>query len=375
MPQFSSNFPGGNATSFRHIGPDHYSFEVELHGGEHGIWFHFRVDGAEGRQLVFDIRNAEALLGIQGYYAATHPIVGRPGQWRRCPSSVEVFPDHSLARLHVEVDQDPMWVAFCYPYALRELDQFRERLFSEESPSLREECIGESPMGHPVYVWQIGKGPRGIWLTARTHASESPPSFVLEGLVAEALGPQSRDLLGDATFHVCPMVDVDNVQSGAYGKFGPPCDPWMDWSDRPIHHSVAALQDYFGGAPEAPALCLDLHSPLAGHPTFGVIFDEGEAPPEQVSAARDFCRVLHEETPHPLKLDLPSTRGYPGWYNGRPAESAPGYFRARYACTAMTLEVAYHVASRGDLPTEADYRNFGRALCRAIGKWLESQSC
>jgi len=350
-----SGFPSGNGRNFAAIGPDHYAFDVDLHGGEWGMWFYFEMTGMAQRPLTFDIRNAGRLLGWPDCWRGVRVVCDRDGtgHWERADADGEVLADTGMFRFRV-TGGERLRVAFAFPYTLRDLQQFRERFL--RWPGATEQLIATSSGGHPVSVWQLGCGPAGVWLLARTHAAETPASFVLEGFL-EAVAA-----CDGLTARVCPMLDVDNVEAGAFGKFGPPIDPARDWNESPALPQTAALQRYFAAAPERPLIVMDLHSPLPNHPTFACTWNEGDIAPEQFARLSRFSDWLHESSQPPLKFDRAMTRGYPEWFGGRFAESAQGWFHQRFGCPTLTLEIGYQRARLHD------YREFGRALAQAIRK-------
>ena len=367
---FRSTFPAGNGRAFEKIGEDHFTFEVELYGGELGLWFYFCAEGAADRTLTFDLRGADHLLEWPQFFGAVRPVYGRPGAWRRVREPAVVVADHNALRFAVRCEQDPTYVAFCYPYVMKDLDRFRGPLLLHSQ--VREKIIAHSSQKHPVHVWEIGKGRSGVWVTCRHHAGESPASLVLEGLVAAALSPSQRDVLTAATMRVCPMVDVDNVESGAYGKFGPPCDPWQDWGPQPQLPQIRALQEYFAAVDDRPCLYIDLHCPEPCGSTYAATWNQSMGADwlycDRVDA---FCAALHEASNDPLKVDLSRCHAYPQWYLNI-SNHSQGYFKDRFGCVSLTLETSYHWSSGGDYPDEESYRTFGEALCRAVRTMVEA---
>ena len=360
--EFETAFSGGNGHSFTQVGEQHYAFEADLRGGERGLWFCFRVAGGAGEAVTFDLVNAGRLLGWP-QFAGMRPVFGGPGRWQRTISAAQVLQDAGIVRFSAPCLPGD-YIAFCYPYTLCELDAFRQAYV--EGGVVHEVELIRSPAGHPVYAWEAGSGPQGVWLTCRNHAGEAPASYVLEGLMLELAEPRHRPFLEQATVRVCPMVDVDNVESGGYGKYGPPCDPYMDWSDQPQLRVIAALQRYFAAAAERPDVYVDLHSPEPCGSTFACTWAENQVSSAYLQRVNDLCRAIHEQSRHPLKLDLARTKGYPQWFGDAIDRSSQGYCRKRYGCPAITLEVSYHWSSSGLYPQPDDYQEFGRALCRAL---------
>jgi hypothetical protein len=362
--QFDTAFPGGNGHNFARAGERHYAFEADLRGGERGLWFYFQAEGGAGEIVTFDVVNGRKLLGWP-LFEGMRPVFGGPGRWQRTELAAQVLRDEGIVRFSMPCRAGD-FIAFCYPYTLRELDAFRQAHM--EGGVIREVELMRSPADHPIYAWEAGSGPKGVWLTCRNHAGESPASYVLEGFMLELTEPHNRLLLEQATVRACPMVDVDNVESGGYGKYGPLCDPYMDWSDRPQLEPVAALQRYFAVAAERPTVYIDLHSPEPCGSTFACTWAENQVSAAYLQSVNELCRAIYEQSGHPLRLDLARTKGYPQWFGDAIDRSSQGYFRTRYGCPALTLEVSYHWSSGRPYPEPNDYHEFGRALCRAVQK-------
>ena len=71
-----SKFPGGNGSHFTESGEKEILFDVDLHGGEKGLWFHFRVANAHG-PIRFILRNAYELLEWPRF-EHFYPVFTRP---------------------------------------------------------------------------------------------------------------------------------------------------------------------------------------------------------------------------------------------------------------------------------------------------------
>lgn len=364
MIHCDTQFAGGNGLHFLED-EESVFFDVDLHDGAAGLWFYFRVKESESF-VDFIIRNAQSLLEWPKF-RNVYPVIGQDGVWRRTSQPVEVLREKNQICFTVECHGETR-VAFCYPYTLDDLNGFRDR--AAHNVSFHEEVLCESSMGYPVYLWTIGSGPLGVWLTARQHAGETPPSFVLEGLIEELLHPRHADILEIMTIRCCPMVDVDNVQRGAYGKYGPPCDPYMEWCDNSSLNTITRLRRFFQSCKEKPVLYLDMHSPEPCGSTYVNTWLESEVSPKYWRRIQSFCRYLSADSLHPLKLDMKQTRGHPEWFSGKIDQSSQGYFKNIHNCLSLTLEVSYQGLSNAFPAVPDDYRRFGDSLRSAITDYI-----
>ena len=362
-----ADFHGGNGRDFVPLGQNSYGFYVDLYGGERGLWFHFQIDGAIGA-VTFELLNADRLLGWPKF-ENVRPVFGRSMSWQRTDRGCTVLGEQGRARFTVPCRKEGTQVALCYPYTLEHWNRFRKRLGNVAD--VQDLNLGRSDDGWPIPALRIGTGPQGVWLTARHHAGETTGSYALEGVIESLLDHGNRDLLDRLTFRICPIVDVDNVQRGAYGKYGPPCDPWVVYNNSPAIRSVAAVQAHFAAAEECPILYADFHAPEPYGSTFACTWDESQAPAEYCRRVDRFCAALARRAMAPLKLDPVRTRPYPGWLAGPDGPSGQLYFMRTYGCPSVTLEVAYNAPLDRPAPSIDDYHRFGHAFVQALRDHLQ----
>jgi hypothetical protein len=201
---------------------------------------------------------------------------------------------------------------------------------------------------------------------ARQHAGETPASFTAEGIL-EALAREPLPSLADTAYHVFPLLDVDGVFHGRYGKDQSPVDFNRDWRDAPSRPEVAALVELIRRehAAGAPGLVLDLHAPHHGDAAcyaFGLSAAEGE----EACRRQDFLiRQLAAESPRAVAFRETDLRaGY------CPERSARDYLWNTFRIQTLTLEVSYHLAQSGEYLTPHHYHAFGSAVARAMDRYF-----
>jgi len=212
------NFDGGSADKVEPVSERH--FRVYAHGqtdqdgrNRQASWYYFRVDNVQpGVEYTFD------MVGLPGEYnyqpnkgaitKDTVPVFSTDQvNWRYIPPT-HVDYDAAEARLRFRVtvpNSDHFWVAHVPPYTNTNLERLRKLV-------KREEVIGKSVEGRPLYLWTIegGATPKAtVWLMFRQHAWEAGSSWVGDGAV--------RDLLKDARgirWKILPFADPDGVAHG-----------------------------------------------------------------------------------------------------------------------------------------------------------------
>jgi len=115
-----------------------------------------------------------------------------------------------------------VWMARFYPYTFSDLGRYLATL--KDSPYVDIRVPGYSREGRPVYLVKITdagfpvSGKKRILIHARTHPAETPPSFLIEGLIRFLLsgGREASDMLARFEFYIFPMQNVDGVIAGNY---------------------------------------------------------------------------------------------------------------------------------------------------------------
>lgn len=373
-----TEFPGGAAEAVAVAEPE-IVFDAPAKGCPRPMWFCFKVHGRTGHDVRFTLRNAGACLGASSI-GVTQPVYRADGDdWCRVArSSCRYDAEQGRFEFHFRLPAETVTVASCYPYQLADLEQWLARV---DQPGVRQWVLDASPGGRPIYALQLTDAhvpgrKKLVWVTARQHAGEVQGSYVLEGMVDALLSGGTGRLLRETVFCFAPMVDVDAVEAGSYGKDQPPVDFNRDWTSAPHHPAVRAIQNAIdaGADQNDYVLFLDLHGPTPGDPSYlvpahGAVYDE--------LAWREHWRLgalFEAETPKRCPLRCADYRpGSLNWSYENAECVATESNRLRWGVTAATLEIAYHRTATGHLVRPDDWRAFGRALVRGVGRWLHGE--
>lgn len=365
----SAYFESGNAANVEIQGTT-VSFEARSHGSPQPLWFYFRIEGLPEEPVTFVLRNAAACLGGLESFRVVRPVYSyNQLAWERSDRGW-IDPAAGTFTFRQAFRRSSAYVAFCYPYTLTRLERYLARLRGQ--PGAHVELLTRSPAGRPVYHISLGHietAYRTVWLTARNHAGETPGSFVLEGFLEGALSNAdwARQLRQRARIHAVPMVDVDSVVEGAYGKRRPPRDYGESWSDqtpldviRAIRRAIAAST---GHAPYV--LYLDLHAPTPsdGHYCY-VVEPEQTSEKYRADLAR-FCHLLAQYAPADSPFPADRARSL---YDGVRHSFHDQY--QTHGVLSLALEASYHRVDSGDYVTPDSLRRFGAAVARTVSEWL-----
>lgn len=361
-----ADFPGGNIAAPRFLSPHHLQFAAAAHGSPRPLWFYFRVRHAPGPQLHCELTNADECLGPPLGWRNARPVYSRDGtSWTRVESG-EYLQGRGRFRFQVPITGDAVWVAYCYPYTGADLDRILATLTAPAQVS--ELCRSEG--GRPVPYVRFGnqEQPRSVvWIIARQHAGETPASFTVEGLLKRLGNPCGTvtEALHHTAVHVVPMVDVDGVEAGWFGKDQTPIDFNRDWRSSPSRPATRAMIEQIRASRlQAPiTLALDLHAPHHGDPACYFFADQIGRGRDTDHVQAQFLEFLGLETPERVGFRPGDLRKSPP-----PLGSARQFFANELAAPALTLEMSYHQAQSGNYLRPDDYQAFGHCLARSIAR-------
>jgi hypothetical protein len=362
--KIDAEFPGGNIVVEKVEG-DSVSLHQDLRD-TNGNWFYwqFRVRGAQGRTLRFQFTKGD-VVGVQG--PAVSLDGGESWAWLAKEGSKSTSFQFSFPA-------DAKDVRFCLsiPYLEKDLQKFLDRHAAD--PNLKVETHCETKKGRKVERLRVGHGDLRILLTARHHACEMIASYVLEGMLEEAL--EDKWYREKVEIAAVPFMDKDGVEDGDQGKNRKPRDHNRDYDGESVHESTKAMRA-FGEtwSDNKLKLALDLHCPTLRGPDSGVVYFVGTKSEENWKRVLRLCEILETAQKGPLHYQSKDNMPYGvGWNKdaaftagmtcGGWARGLPGIY------AAATIEVSYFNV-HGTVINVDNARLFGRDLARAIRKFLE----
>jgi hypothetical protein len=221
----SADFEGGSLGKIEKISDTEFRCAVAGQADHEGrnrqaSWYHFRVDGAKGREITVTLTD---LKGEYNYKPApacirgdTPPLVTGDGSTWRHLDHIEIHGDEATIRF--TPDSDQFWVSHLEPYTASRLDRYLAQIAG--SAHLKDYVFGKSVEGRDLHVLTItevapsNSSARTVWLMCRQHAWETGTSFVAEGairwLLSDSAAPYRRQLV----FRILPMMDPDGCAHG-----------------------------------------------------------------------------------------------------------------------------------------------------------------
>ena len=343
------------------------------HNSEFAQWFHFRVSGAEGRELTLSItglNDSAYPAGWPGYNAC---VSEDREYWARAASSFDKDEANGTLTFRYTPASDMAWFAYFAPYSMeRHHDLVSEAAASE---GVRYERLGETLDGQPVDYLTFGTGETAVWLTARQHPGESQAEWWMEGMLEMMTDPAdsvARALRDRCTFHVVPNCNPDGSRRGHLRTNAAGTNLNREWENPSADLSPEVLAIRNAMDRTGVDFAMDVH----GDEAIPAVFLAGyegipDLTEEHIGRFQRFERILDRRTP-----DFQTRLGYP--------KAAPGkgnmtmcttQVARRFDATAMTLEMPYKDHDDCAEPEQQwspeRCKQLGKDCMGALLEWLE----
>jgi len=404
--QLSGDFESGNLPAVRQLDDQGMAFELALRDDNNDAslpdsfrtWWYLRADHIPVQK---NLHLEFTRLGFSYYFVPVYSYDGKNWQYfeeqevQLVPGCDVAVPDTCRLIVNKKFDAPTVWIARTFPYTTKDLSNFLTSV--SPSPYVQIETLGYSPyLQKPLQLITIEdnkvpspNSPRQtIWIHARTHAAETGPSFLLEGLIAAALADDSigQALRRQYIFKIVPMHNIDGVMLGNYRTNATSINlenQWLFDFGALYLNGAAPLENRLVNAAgmvpavlnqNAPvALALNLHSSNSDPDTAAFFFPHFGSDPTIYPAAQQNL----------WNKQLTFIKSVAGFYDGRierpPVDGGAGFLNSFYpetwwwankadAVNAMTLETTYGRAGYDHWITENDLRNLGKAVAMAIAE-------
>ena len=178
-------------------------------------WFHFRVSGADGRDLTLRITGlGESAYpdGWPGYRAA---VSEDRDLWGRADTSWDAAEQGGTLTIRYRPQGSIAWFAYFAPYSMdRHHDLVAECALSD---GVSHRTLGWSLDGQPIDCLEMGDGALQVWLYARQHPGESLAEWWMEGAL-ECLTDAADPVVTEWVDQVQRLVDtagsLEDVRDG-----------------------------------------------------------------------------------------------------------------------------------------------------------------
>ena len=336
-------------------------------------WFHFRVAGADGRELELKIGDLNASAYPDGWPGYSACVSEDRGYWGRTETTFDPGEAGGTLTIRYAPASDLAWFAYFAPYSLERHNDLVSEAAASEGVAYR--CLGHSLDGRPIDSLEMGEGEVPVWLFARQHPGESMAEWWMEGAL-EALcdpaDPVARKLRHKCRLHVVPNCNPDGSARGHLRTNAAGVNLNREWHEPTAERSpeVLAIRDAMDRT--GVRFAMDVHGDEAIAANFLAGFEGIPSWRDELGA--QFYRyrtILERRSP-----DFQTAKGYPESPAGKANMSmSTNQLAERYGACAMTLEMPFK--DNDDLPDPEQgwsperSKLLARDCLAALVEWLE----
>lgn len=357
----STEFPGGNAT-VESVQPGRVHVAPDLRGDRPWFYWYFEATAVRPGRVTFAFPEKVAgfvngAIGYQGPAVSTDQ--GVTWAWMGTETV-----DGDTFTYDFREPGEVVRFAVTIPYVQSTYEAFLKR--HAGNSHLKSGVLTKSRDGRDVEMLSVGEpgpGKAAVLLTCRHHAVETMASYLLEGMIAEAIAdtPDGKAFRDRYTLTVVPFIDKDGVEAGDQGKNRKPHDHNRDYGDASIYpeaRAIKALQEE-----SKFRFALDLHCPTLVMKDHQVCYFVGakDHPPHNQAYVAQFAERIKTEWPDAAPV------GPLVWLRNEtePSPKSSRYFAFQPGVVmSATLEFPFAPPKKEMSP--AACRKYGRGVLRAF---------
>ncbi|MBC2666899.1 carboxypeptidase family protein [Novosphingobium flavum] len=338
-------------------------------------WFHFRVSGAAGRELVLKITGLAGSAYPDGWPGYRAVVSEDREDWVRAATSFDRDAEDGTLTIRHTPQGDALWLAYFAPYSMERHHDLVAAAAQAEGVTHR--CLGTSLDGRPIDCLELGEGEVQVWLYARQHPGETMAEWWMEGaldLLTDPADPWGRTLREKCRFHIVPNANPDGSARGHLRTNAAGVNLNREWHAPSAERSPEVLAILSAMDGTGVDFAIDVHGDEAIPAVFIAGFDG--IPSWTDAQGQGYARyreILERRTP-----DFQTRLGYP---TARPGKAnmamSTNQLAERFGCVSMTLEMPFK--DHNDLPCERQgwsperSKALARDCLAALGEWLETR--
>ena len=339
-------------------------------------WFHFRVAGAKGRELVLKITQLSDSAYPDGWPDYTACVSEDRDYWSRAnDTTYDKDEEGGTLTIRYTPASDIAWFAYFAPYSMeRHHDLVSEAAASEGVDHIH---LGTTLDGQPIDCLEMGEGSFNVWLYARQHPGETQAEWWMEGALEVLTDPADsvgRKLRQTCRLHIVPNCNPDGSKRGNLRVNAAGANLNREWENPSAERSpeVLAIRNHMDKT--GVDFAMDVHGDEAIPVSFLAGFEGIPSwTDEQGEGYYSYERILDRRTP-----DFQTEQGYvkaaPGKAN---LSMSTNQVAERFGATAMTLEMPYK-DNKADPEPEQGWspercKMLARDCLAALVEWMEAR--
>ena len=338
-------------------------------------WFHFRVSGAAGRELVLKIGDLNGSAYPQGWTDYDACVSEDREYWGRAPSIFDKGEDGGTLTIRYTPASDIAWFAYFAPYSMERHHDLVAEAAASEGVSYR--CLGTTLDGQPLDCLEMGEGEKEVWLYARQHPGESMAEWWMEGaleVLTDAADPVARVLRSKCRLHVVPNCNPDGSRRGHLRTNAAGVNLNREWHEPSAEKSPEVLAVRGAMDESGVDFAMDVHGDEAIAANFLAGFEGIPSWSEALQGGFDrYRQILARRSP-----DFQTKKGYPVAAPGKANLSmSTNQLAERYGACSMTLEMPFK--DNADLPDPEQgwsperCKLLARDCLASLVEWLETE--
>ncbi len=231
-------------------------------------WFFFKIwNFSKNKPLkLIEVNDRKKLIPTYAVYSYDKI------HWSK--TQAQTMSDHIVNYSIPTYQYDTIYFATGYPYTYSDLNNFISSIASNGYLDTTILTISEQGIPVPLLVITDTSQKQDkdlVWIIARQHAFEAPSSYCTEGIINFFISndPLAVKFRKNAIVYIVPMVDVDNVYSGASGRMQKPRDFNRDWDNNPTWKAVQEIIKLMQTTSEVYdfRIFIDIHATFPGTET------------------------------------------------------------------------------------------------------------
>lgn len=220
--RLSAAFDNGTLGKVKGIGLDEfyvYSFPPDKPRSPF-LWFHFRVDNCQDREITFHVNPAPFSKDNTGGNGTRLPVMSYDGDHWEGIMDKRWNEDGTVLTFKQRFTRSPAWIASFYPYTGEHISRFIEQ--HSRHPCFKARVLGKTRQGRDLRMYEITDpavpevNKPVILFTTLQHDLETTGAMAQEGICRFLLSddPRAAKLRRAFVFCVVPQMDPDGIAAG-----------------------------------------------------------------------------------------------------------------------------------------------------------------